>query len=583
MRNKNRFLRAGTQVALAALLFGAWGAVQAYPGIQNDWKARYQGISASADNAGCQLCHAEANGGSPWNGYGWALLVAKEPGSGCDLNIDGTVSNAEAFFCTEMDDSDNNGADNLTEIAASAQPGWAAGSNNSLFSRSGETTGHTAPADIGLLDPAGTEPPPPVLPPPSDETASVPPGQHKRRTVVVSPGQSIQAAIDKALPGTRIYVLAGTYKEPGNTTNGLNISKSGISIIGQETKKKKVILENAGNQRNGIVVVPPDRTDCMSCHRDLKPPFDLLDGVDTTPSHPDPVIYGFEIRNITIKGFNNNGLFTERVKNFNIVNVHSVENPNYGIFPTLSSDGVISHSSAVGSDDSGMWVETSENVRVTHNLVANNVNGFEISNSDDIVLAYNEAYGNTVGIASLLLPDIFDNRPGAKRFTFRNNYIHDNNRPNTARPGSILGTVPAGIGILHLGVDDSLMTGNRIENNNFFGIVIADYCLVVADSGFSCDPADGPGFDPSITPEFIADQAATGNKVIGNVLVNNGTQPEAHPFIFAASDLSLVTDYPYFTEMSGLTNCYADNEYSTSFSFFFATGEFPYGYLPECQ
>ena len=572
------FLRITGKTVLATLLFGAWGAVQAFPGIQNDWQSRYRGISASADNAGCQLCHANANGGSPWNAYGWDLLLAKEDGSGCDLNIDGTVSNEEAFFCVEINDSDRNTVDNLTEIAASAQPGWIPGPNNSYFSRSGETTGNIPPDGIGLLDPDGTEPPPPVLPPPSIDDENIPPGQKKRHTIVVRPGQSIQAAIDKARPGTRIYVLAGTYKEVGNSTNGLNISKSGISLIGQETKKKRVILENAGNQRNGIVVVPPDRTECMACHTDLKPPFELAPGVEPGAMHPEPVIYGFEIRNITIKGFNNNGLFTERVKGFNIVNVHSVDNPNYGIFPTLSSDGVITHSSAVGSDDSGIWVETSENVRVSHNLVANNVNGFEISNSDDITLSHNEAYGNTVGIASLLLPDIFDNRAGAKRLTFSHNYIHDNNRPNTARPGSILGTVPAGIGILHLGVDDSLMTGNRIENNNFFGIVIADYCVVVDGSPYACD------LDPTITPEFIADQTAINNRVIGNVVINNGLNPDVtHPFIFASSDLSLVTDYPYFTEMSGLTNCYADNEYNSSFSFFFATGLFPYGYLPPCE
>jgi len=571
MITREHVLHDAGKAALTALWLGAWSFAQAFPGIQNDWQSRYGGVSASADNASCQLCHAEASGGSPWNAYGWDLLLAKE-NAGCDLNIDGTVSNEEAFFCVELDDSDLNTADNLTEIAASAQPGWVPGPNNSIFSRAGVTTGQLPPDNIGLLDPDGTEPPPPVLPPPSTDPGNIPPGQKKRRTIVVKPGQSIQAAIDRASPGTRIYILAGTYKEAGNAVNGLNISKSGISLIGQETKNKRVILENAGNQRNGIVVVPPDRTDCMACHTDLKPPFPLYDTVEPGMPHQDPVVYGFEIRNITIKGFNNNGLFTERVKGFNIVNVHSVNNPNYGIFPTLSSDGVITHSSAVGSDDSGIWVETSENVRVSHNLVADNVNGFEISNSDDIVLAHNEAYGNTVGIASLLLPDIFDNRPGAKRFTFRNNYIHDNNRPNTARPGSILGTVPAGIGILHLGVDDSLMTGNRIENNNFFGIVIADYCFVVDGTPFAC------GVDPTTTPEFIADQAATNNAVIGNVVINNGLQPDDHPFIFASADLSLVVGGE-----SGFSNCYADNEYVTAFSTFFLGGApLPPDFLPPC-
>ena len=558
---------------LAGLLLSFSAMALARPAFLNGWQDRYGGISASGDNASCQLCHAPSDSGTAWNSYGWdLLLVLNDSEKTCDLDIDGQVSAAEAFFCVETLDSDMNGADNLTEIAASAQPGWVEGNLNTTYTRSAEFVNQPPPEGIGLLDPEGTEPPPPVLPPPGEDDEDLPPGQRKRNTIVVRPGQSIQAAIDRARPGTRIYILAGTYREVGNRTNGLNVSKSGIRLIGQRTAKRGVVLENAGNQRNGIVVVPPDREDCMACHVDLKPPFPLYDHVDPDMIHTDPVIYGFEARNITIKGFENNGLFTERVKGFRIINVHSVDNPNYGIFPTLSSDGVITHSTASGSDDSGIWIETSENVRATHNVVYDNVNGFEISNSDDIVLAHNEAYGNTVGIASLLLPDIFDVRPGAKRFEFRNNYLHDNNKPNTARPGSILATVPAGIGILHLGVDDSLITGNRIENNDFFGIVIADYCVVVDGTPFAC------GEDPTTTPEFIADQAALNNRVVDNVVVNNGTDPDQqHPFIFAAGDLSLVTGE------TGLTNCYAGNEYLTAFSTFFMGSPLPPGYLPPCE
>ena len=120
------------------------------------------------------------------------------------------------------------------------------------------------------------------------------------------------------------------------------------------------------------------------------------------------------------------------------------------------------------------------------------------------------------------------------------------------------------------------MSGNRIENNDFFGIVIADYCVVVDGSPYSCE------LDPTVSPEFIADQAATNNRVVGNIVVNNGTNPEDHPFIFAASDLALVTDVPDFAELSGLTNCYVDNEYNSSFSFFSYIG-FPYWYLPPCE
>jgi hypothetical protein len=122
--------------------------------------------------------------------------------------------------------------------------------------------------------------------------------------------------------------------------------------------------------------------------------------------------------------------------------------------------------------------------------------------------------------------------------------------------------VPSGTGILHVGVDDSLIANNRIENNDFTGIAMVDYCLVVLGTPFDC------GLDPSVTPEFFADQTSSGNRVIGNVLVNNGTSPDpGDPFAFTAADLTFLS--------FGEGNCFADNVFSTLFSL---TSE-----LPACE
>ena len=555
-------IRAALAAIVSLILSSTAGA---FPQTLNAWQERYGETSASGDNAACQLCHVETNGGSPWNGYGWDIRDAlADPG--CDLNANGVVSNAEAFFCVELDNSDGDGSgvDNITEIGLSTQPGWTEGPFNTHYSRSGTTEGNLPPDGIGPIDPDGTEPPPPEPPLPPDDTADLPPGQLVRNTIVVRPGDSIQTAIDRAKPGTRIYILAGTYKEVQNPTNGLTITKNGLTIIGQKTKKKRVVIENAGSQRNGIVVVPEDRSDCMGCHTDLAPPFPVHPGTPMGLKMRDPMMHGIEIRSITIKGFRNNGLFTENVDGFKIIDVESIDNLNYGIFPTLSKNGLISHSKAIGSSlDSGIWVETSENVTVQHSFVSGNVNGLEVSNSDDILLAHNEATGNTVGAAILLLPDIFDDRPGAKRIDLRNNWIHNNNKENTARPGSILSFVPSGTGVLYLGVDQSTVSNNRIENNGFSGVATADYCLAVLGTPFDCFT----GSDPTITPEFLADQAATDNAVVDNVLVNNGTNPDPlHPFAFAAADLTLLSLEP--------SNCYAGNVFTTFFSII--------GVLPPC-
>jgi parallel beta-helix repeat protein len=547
------------QIAVVVIFAGVVGAflpasATAFPGTLNDWNARYGAVSASGDNAKCQLCHADASGGDPWNAYGWDIKEAKAD-LACDLGGDGKVSNAEAFYCVEMLNSDLDGSnyDNLFETGVSRQPGWTQGPNNTLYSRSGTTPNQLPPDGIGQVDPDGTEPPPPVEPPPPTDDEALPPGQRKRQTIVVRPGQSIQKAINQAAHGARIYIQAGVYHETADATNGLIINKSGISLIGQNTPNKRVVLENSGNQRNGIVVVPSERNDCMGCHESMAPPFKLKPGMDTMVTSDEPELYDIEIRGITIRNFVNNGLFTERVDGFRIIDVYSDNNRNYGIFPTLSRNGLIAHSKATGADDSGIWVETSENVQVVRNLVEDNTNGFEVSNSDDIELRKNVARNNTVGFAILLLPDIFDNRGGAKRINIRDNQIYENNRPNTARPGSILATVPPGTGVLYLGVDQSEISGNFVRDNGFTGIALADYCVAVNGSPFSCE------LDPSITLPFLLDQEATSNRILGNTLLNNGTDPGAgNPFAFAAADLTMLT-YPDTHE-----NCYEDNVPSSS-------------------
>jgi parallel beta-helix repeat protein len=536
----------------------------AFRGILNDWQGRYGAISASGDNAGCQLCHADANGGSPWNAYGWDVLLALDEPA-CDFNGDGSVSNDEAFFCVELDNSDGDtGAnDNVLEIGLGTQPGWTVGASNTFFSAGGSTGGNLPPGDIGPIDPDGTEPPPPPPPPPPDDDADLPFGQHVRKTIVVRPGQSIQAAIDRARPGATIRVLAGTYRETADPINGLTINK-GVRLIGQTNPSgKRVVLQNAGNQRNGIVAVPAERNDCMGCHESLAPPFELKPEFEDMPVEMDPVIYDLEVRGIDIEGFVNNGLFTERVDGFKIVDVEVRGSRNYGIFPTVSKNGLISHSRAFDADDSGIWVETSENVQVVHNLVSNNVNGFEVSNSDDVLLAHNRATKNSVGMAILLLPEIYDVRASAKRIHMRNNWIVDNNKPNSAPPGTVLAEVPAGTGIIHVGVDQSEITDNHIEGNDSVGIALVDYCLAVLQTDFACF------VDPTVTPEFRADSAPRRNRVVGNELVNNATDPDpTHPFAFASADLVLLGGEG--------RNCWSDNQFETYFSL-------PGEPLPACE
>jgi parallel beta-helix repeat protein len=285
------------------------------------------------------------------------------------------------------------------------------------------------------------------------------------------------------------------------------------------------------------------------------------------PLDTEPYLYDTRVEGITIKGFRNNGLFGEHLDGFVWDDIESIDNLNYGIFPVLSKNGVISNSHSTGSTlDSALWVETSENVLVTGNLVENSVNGIEVSNSDDVLVIDNEMRNNTLGLTVLFLPDIFDNKGSLLRIDAVNNWIHDNNKENTARPGSILSFIPRGIGALYVGADDSLVSGNLVEGNDFVGIAVVDYCLPFQDTPFDCSK------DDDVTPEFLAGQAAENNRVVGNVLVENGTKPNPdppeppNPFAPFAADLTLLTVPPPLPPLHG--NCYEENEFETYFSFF---------------
>jgi parallel beta-helix repeat protein len=531
----------------AAVVFLVGGPpASAHEATLDEWQAKYgpgtAWNSSSGDIAECQLCHRDADGGNPWNGYGWDLREARFAQE-CDT--DGRLPNSdeERFACVEGWDSDGECSWNDVEILASTQPGWTEGPNNLIFYKGGDfDTDQTPPLNVAPYDPEGTGGAGGDCG--TGGTGGVggmggmggmdmsPPGQYKRTTIVVRPGQSIQEAVDRAKEGARIYVLAGVYKARANATNAVNITKNGIRLIGQnrgnqdkdkdKDKARGVTIKNNG-QRNGIAVVPPMVTECMSCHSSMELPFPLLPGIEPGLPDPEPLVYDIEVRNIEIERFRN-GLFTERVDGFVFDNVTSTSNFGYGIFPTLSYNGVIRNSRATGSSDSGIWIETSENVVAINNHVEYNVNGFEVSNSDNILLANNEMNNNTVGAAILLLPDIFDDRPGATRIDVVNNWIHDNNEPNTA-PGGILSEIPPGIGILYLGVDDSLIEGNLIEDNTYVGIAIADYCAVTSQTSYPCLPEN----DDTSNPDFLADQTADNNRVEGNILINNGTTPPPNP------------------------------------------------------
>ncbi len=338
----------------------------------------------------------------------------------------------------------------------------------------------------------------------------------------VNPGESIQAAVDLAAAGDKIIILPGTYTETHGGAAAVRITKDGIKLIGK------------GNAKKGFVILTPGPGN--------------LDGILVQPDVAQPDIVKSMIKGITVQGFPNNGIKVRNVDGFKILKNVSIDNLENGIQPILSANGLVKKNLAYGSDDSAMWVEGSENVRVLKNVLHTSVTGLEITISNDVIAKGNETYNNTVGIG-LYHPNGASEPPIAvmRDWKVTKNWVHDNNRPNTAPPGSLAGELPPGGGILMNGVDFNYIDKNLVENNDFFGIVMIDYCLSVGG---------GPN-DCSIAPPVAGTDAInTGNRVRKNEFINNGTNPVSHPLDSFAADIIYLTLVP-------TGSCFADNTFST--------------------
>jgi len=114
----------------------------AFPSILETWRNTYPNSTADdISAAGCQLCHANSGGGSPWNAYGWALRG--ELGSnGGDLDA--------ALGALERLRVDGNlvFANSLDQINNNFQPGWTEGNRNTIYFSDGTAEANQAPPSL---------------------------------------------------------------------------------------------------------------------------------------------------------------------------------------------------------------------------------------------------------------------------------------------------------------------------------------------------------------------------------------------------------------------------------------------------
>ncbi|GAA1264534.1 right-handed parallel beta-helix repeat-containing protein [Streptomyces javensis] len=262
---------------------------------------------------------------------------------------------------------------------------------------------------------------------------------------------TISAAVSLARPGDLVLVAPGVYHE------SVKISKARVTLRGKS--RDKVVIDGRLRQPNGIVVAAP----------------------------------GVAVENLTVRNNTQNGVLVTGsakaaagapgqsggydtgdepvtfLKSFLVSHVTATRNGLYGIYAFSAQNGVIEHSYASGSADSGIYVGQCKPCRIVvrDNIAELNAVGYEGTNAGgDMYVVGNRLVGNRVGLTTnsdhqeKLLPQ--------KDAVIAGNLIAANQQ--AATPEQADGGWGIGIGVD--GGSDNQFVRNRITGNSNAGMVI---------------------------------------------------------------------------------------------------------------
>lgn len=281
------------------------------------------------------------------------------------------------------------------------------------------------------------------------------------KTITVAPGPNAQEELQEALilaeTGDVVELGVGKYI----LTDGLSLDVDGVTIKGQGDDKS--ILDFTGQQASG-------------------------DGLLVTSD--DVFLTGFAIENSKGDGIKAKG--ADQII-FSKVRVEWTGGPNekngaYGIYPVESKNVLVDNVQVYGASDAGIYVGQSENIIVRYSIVKNNVAGIEIENSYGADVYFNVATENTGGILVFDLPDI--PQQGGKDVRVFNNYIINNNTANFAPEGNIVGTVPAGTGVMIMSNYNVEVFDNILDDNATANVLIVGYPNQTTDENYNPKPID---------------------------------------------------------------------------------------------
>ena len=323
-------------------------------------------------------------------------------------------------------------------------------------------------------------------------------------TVRVQPGMSIQAAVNDAGAGGQVLIEPGTYLE------SIIVTTPDVRLLGLGAPGS-VVIANPGGADDGIRVTSSAR--------------------------------GFQLDNVTVRGFDENGVILIGVDGFRLTRVRAEDNGEYGLFPVGSSNGLIDGCSATGAADTGIYVGQSADVEIRNSLAWGNVAGFELENTTRVSLTGSVAYDNTVGVLLSLVPGV--SVMTASDNVVAHNRIYDNHRGNFGDPEDLAGRLPAGAGIIVIGPDRTAISHNTVTGNVSTGIAVVSAQLIPLLAGL---PPDAYG---------SVDTNPDGTRVEFNVVTGNGAEPQP-PVAQLFPGVDLLWDG------TGVGNCWYKNRFESS-------------------
>jgi Right handed beta helix region len=327
--------------------------------------------------------------------------------------------------------------------------------------------------------------------------------------------ETIQAAVDAAEPGDLVLIGPGTYEE------AVTVETDELTIRGLD--RNEVVLDGGFELDNGIRVAGAD---------------------------------GVAVENMTARNYTNNGFFWTGVEGYRGSYLTTYRIGDYGVYAFDSTKGLLEHSYASGSPDAGFYIGGCYPCDAVIDDVVSEWNGLGYSgtNSGGNLLIVNSTFrNNRAGI----VPNSGSYEPcyPERDTTIVGNIVHANNNPDT--PAIDVAFDAQGNGILVSGGALNTIERNLVYDHDLTGIGLVPF--PETDANDLVPPADNDGLpcsearnlpvaDPADIPDTVL-WNPRGNSVVGNVVEDS-----------RLADIAVGS----LEDVSGMENCFADNEHATS-------------------